>query len=83
MIATIKLDFHSSAVAKRILDTITPDNTPLPKGLTINCSVKNAKLHITIQCERNISSLGATLEDILSAIDLSLRTSKSITRKQH
>ncbi len=81
MIATIKLDFQSSVVAKRILDSITPDNTPLPKGLTINCSVIDTKLHITIQSERNISSLGATLEDILSAIDLSLRTSKSITKK--
>jgi hypothetical protein len=81
MIATIKLDFQSSVVAKRILDSITPDNTPLPKGLTIKCSVIDTKLHITIQCERNISSLGATLEDILSAVDLSVRTSNSITRK--
>ena len=79
MIATIKLDFQSSDVAKQILEAISPDNTPLPKGLTIDCSVKGTKLLITIQCERSISSLGATLEDIMSAIDLSLRTSKSIS----
>ncbi len=78
MIATIKLDFQSSNVAKRILETVKPDNTPLPKDLAIDCSVKGAKLLITIQCKRSIDSLGATLEDILSAIDLSLRTSKSI-----
>lgn len=78
MIATIKLDFHSPSVAKRILEAITPDNTPLPSGLTIDCSVEETKLHITIECERNIRSLGATLEDIMSAIDLSLRTSQSI-----
>ncbi|TFG98680.1 hypothetical protein E4H12_05355 [Candidatus Thorarchaeota archaeon] len=78
MIATIKLDFQSSDVAKRILEAITPDNTPLPSGLTIDCSVKETKLLITIQCERSISSLGATLEDIMSAIDLSLRTSQFI-----
>ena len=79
MIATIKLDFQSSEVAKQILEAISPDNTPLPKGLTIDCSVKGTKLLIAIQCERSISSLGATLEDIMSAIDLSLRTSKSIS----
>lgn len=79
MIATIKLDFQSSEVAKQILEAISPDNTPLPKGLTIDCSVKGTKLLITIECERSISSLGATLEDIMSAIDLSLRTSKSIS----
>ena len=78
MIAKIKLDFQSSNIAKQILDTILPDNKPLPKGLTIYCSVEGTKLLITIQCERNINSLGATLEDILSAIDLALRTSKSI-----
>ena len=79
MIATIKLDFQSSEVAKQILEAISPDNTPLPKGLTIDCSVKGTKLLITIECERSIDSLGATLEDIMSAIDLSLRTSKSIS----
>ena len=79
MIATIKLDFQSSVIAKQILEAISPDNTPLPKGLTIDCSVKGAKLLITIECERSIDSLGATLEDIMSAIDLSLRTSKSIS----
>jgi len=79
MIATIKLDFQSSDVANQILEAISPDNTPLPKGLTIDCSVKGTKLLIAIQCERSISSLGATLEDIMSAIDLSLRTSKSIS----
>jgi tRNA threonylcarbamoyladenosine modification (KEOPS) complex Pcc1 subunit len=78
MIAIIKLDFQSSDVAKRILDAISPDNTPLPSGLTIDCSVKETKLLITIQCERSISSFGATLEDIMSAIDLSLRTSQFI-----
>ncbi|TFH08925.1 MAG: hypothetical protein E4H14_05460 [Candidatus Thorarchaeota archaeon] len=77
MIATIKLDFQSSDIAKRVLESIKPDNSPLPKGLTIDCSVKGTKLLITIQCTRSIDSLGATLEDILSAIDLSLRTSKS------
>ena len=78
MIATIKLDFQSSEVAKRVLETIAPDNTPLPSGLAIGCSVEDTKLLITIECERNINSLGATIEDIMSAIDLSLRTSQSI-----
>lgn len=77
MIATIKLDFHSSSLAKQILEAISPDNTPLPSGLSIDCAVEKTKLLITIQCERNINSLGATIEDIMSAIDLSLRTVQS------
>jgi tRNA threonylcarbamoyladenosine modification (KEOPS) complex Pcc1 subunit len=82
MIATIKLDFQSSDLAKRILEAINPDNTPLPSGLSIDCSVEETKLLITIRCERNINRLGATIEDIMSAIDLSLRTSQSIERTE-
>jgi len=78
--ATIKLNFHSSNLTKQILESISPDNTPLPFGLSIDCSIEETKLIITIQCERNISSLGATIEDIMSAIDLSLRTSQSTER---
>jgi hypothetical protein len=75
MIATIRLEFQSSKIAERVLDSIAPDNSPLPTGLTIDCRVEGAYLHIKIQCERSIESMGATLEDIMSAIDLSMRTS--------
>lgn len=80
MIATIRLDFHSSALSKQILEAISPDNTPLPSGLSIDCSIEETKLLIIIHCERTIDSFGATIEDIMSAIDLSLRTSQSTER---
>ncbi len=74
MKATISLSFQSSKEAERVLSVIKPDNTPLPEGLAINCSVKGTQLIISIHCDRSINSLGSTIEDILSAIDLSLRT---------
>jgi hypothetical protein len=80
MIATIRLDFHSSEISKQTLEAISPDNTPLPSGLSIDCSIEETKLLITINCERTIDSFGATIEDIMSAIDLSLRTSQSTER---
>jgi tRNA threonylcarbamoyladenosine modification (KEOPS) complex Pcc1 subunit len=78
MKAIVSLEFPSSEVAESVLDAISPDNSPLPTGLTINCVLKKARLIIEIQCERSIESLGATIEDIMSAIDLSLRTSESV-----
>jgi hypothetical protein len=78
MIATIKLEFQSHKIAERVLDAIFPDNSPLPAGLTIECAVEGVYLLVKIQCERSIESLGATLEDIMSAIDLSIRTSESV-----
>ncbi|MBN2229875.1 MAG: hypothetical protein JW779_09815 [Candidatus Thorarchaeota archaeon] len=74
MIATIELSFISSSLAERTLQVILPDNTPLPSGLSIECQRRDTQLLITIKCDRIIDSLGATIEDILSAIDLSLRT---------
>lgn len=78
MLAHIELDFESVAVAKRILSTISPDNSPLPSGLEIVCVVHDNSLSIEIRSERSIESLGSTLEDIMSAIDLSVRTSDTL-----
>ena len=77
MKATISLTFSSLKDAERILSAISPDNTPLPQGLEIECSVRNTELFISISCDKGINTLGSTIEDILSAIDLSIRTSES------
>jgi hypothetical protein len=81
LIAHIQLDFKSEAEAKRTFSAIAPDNHPLPSGLEIECSINHHSLTIIIRSERSLESLGATLEDIMSAIDLSMRTSKSVDTK--
>ena len=78
MIARIQLCFSSHEEARRTLSAISPDNSPLPEDLHIDCSLENHRLDITIQSSRSLESLSATLEDIMSAIDLSLRTSVTI-----
>lgn len=78
MIVHIQLDFDSEEKARRTLSAISPDNSPLPKGLEIECSLDDQKVNVTIRSSRSLESLAATLEDIMSAIDLSLRTSDSI-----
>ena len=78
MIVHIQLDFKSEEEAQRTLSAISPDNSPLPEGLEIECSRDNQKVNVTIHSSRSLESLAATLEDIMSAIDLSLRTSDSV-----
>ncbi len=80
MIVHIELDFKSEEYAKRTLLAISPDNSPLPEGLEIDCSLNNQKITILLHSSRSLESLAATLEDIMSAIDLSLRTSDSVDR---
>jgi len=78
LIVRIQLDFESEEEARRTLLAISPDNSPLPEGLEIECSHDTQKVNVTIHSSRNLESLAATLEDIMSAIDLSLRTSDSV-----
>jgi hypothetical protein len=78
LIVHIQLNFKSEEEARRTLSAISPDNSPLPEGLEIECSCDNQKVNVTINSSRSLESLAATLEDIMSAIDLSLRTSDSV-----
>ncbi|MHA2070117.1 MAG: KEOPS complex subunit Pcc1 [Candidatus Thorarchaeota archaeon] len=78
MRAVIELNLESSLEAKEALQAISPDNFPLPSGLEIDTRVNENVLVVEIACSRGPKSLGATVEDLMSAIDLSLRTMKSI-----
>ena len=78
MKALIELNLASSSEAKEVLQAISPDNFPLPPGLEIDSQVKDNVLVVEINCSRGPKSLGATVEDLMSAIDLSLRTMQSI-----
>ncbi len=78
MMADISLEFSSSIEAERISKSLSPDNVPLPPGLKIDTQVKGNQLALKIECERGLDSLRATLEDIMSAIDLSLRTANLV-----
>ncbi len=74
----INIVFSDEDTATHILDSIEPDNRPLPEGIHILCRVEDCNLIIEISSTRGIDSLRNTIEDILSAIDLSHRTITSI-----
>ncbi len=74
MLIRIELQLQSAKDAAEVVQAISPDNLPLPKGLAVDTSHHENTLSIQISCYRELMSLGATIEDIMSAIDLSLRT---------
>ena len=78
MSVQIEIEFDDHLQATRVLDAVAPDNSPLPSGIAIITKIIGNKLVIHIECERSIDSLRATVEDIMSAIDLSMRTIQSI-----
>ncbi len=78
MKADIEIEFESSKNAEQVQKSIDPDNTPIPVGIKIVTTVVGKKLRIVINCSRGIDSFRSTVEDIMSAIDLSIRTLESI-----
>ena len=80
--ATIILRFDSSNTANKIKNAISPDNSPVPEGLEINVSTQAANLEIFITCSRRIDSFRNTIEDIMSSIDLSLRTISTVFKEE-
>ena len=78
MLSQIVLEFELATDARRILQSVSPDNLPLPEGLQIKSSISDNQIKFDIRCDRGLESLTATIEDLLSAIDLSIRTLESI-----
>ncbi|MHA2432174.1 MAG: KEOPS complex subunit Pcc1 [Candidatus Thorarchaeota archaeon] len=70
----IELQLQSSKDAEEVAQAVSPDNLPLPDGLAVETDHNGSELLIQIRCSGELKSLGATIEDIMSAIDLSLRT---------
>lgn len=77
--ARLKIEFNSVKEAEIALRSIEPDNYPLPRGLKLSMEVKDNIVHVHVECERTVSSLLATLDDILSMMNLALRSIKSIS----
>ena len=76
--ASIGIRFASSSQAKEVFEAVVPDNQQLPSGLSIDSSLDENKITFEIKSSRGIDSLAATIEDLMSAIDLSIRTIESI-----
>jgi hypothetical protein len=80
MLSQIELKFEFATDAEKIIQSVSPDNLPLPKGLKIESMISNDILRFVIKCDRGLDSLAATTEDLLNAIDLSIRTLESINQ---
>lgn len=77
----MELFFENVEEAEIALESIQPDNYPLPRGLDLSMWVEGKKLKVYVESDRTILSLLSTLDDILSMINLALRTIKIISHK--
>jgi hypothetical protein len=75
---SLTINFTDDVYAVRVLESVSPDNIPLPPGLEIEMTRSGRTLSCEIKSTRGLDSLRATLEDLTSAIDLTLRTHEAI-----
>jgi len=74
----LTINFTDETHAVRVLESVSPDNMPLPPGVEIEMIRSGKTLSCVIESTRGLDSLRATLEDLTSAIDLTLRTHEAI-----
>jgi tRNA threonylcarbamoyladenosine modification (KEOPS) complex Pcc1 subunit len=64
----INISYNDPETAASIREATTPDNQETPPGITIDSHVHDSTLHITVTSNKRVSTLIATLDDLLSCI---------------
>ncbi len=75
--AELLMSFESGGLAELVLRSLEPDNEPLPEGLRLDVEREGRTIRFRIYSSRPVSSLLATIDDILAMAALVLRAVKA------
>ena len=84
--AEICLQYEDEKFAKAVAKAVSPDNFKVPKGLWIKTTLKDKMVITRIKCDRKITTLIATVDDLLfsvSTAEKTLETAKTLNRSQN
>ncbi len=73
----ITLPYKDPETAASIREATAPDNQEAPPGVTIDSTLRNATLHITVTAT-GMATLIATVDDLLSCIQAAEKALKEI-----
>jgi len=71
--ATIKIRYRDGETARAVSAAVSPDNIKAPSGITIGTETEGDVLSLSIACSREIGSLVATVDDLLSCVQAAER----------
>jgi hypothetical protein len=74
----IALPYKDPETAASICEATTPDNQEAPPGVTIDATLRNATLHITVTSTAGMATLISTVDDLLSCIQAAEKALKEI-----
>jgi len=72
--ARIVLEYGDKRVAKAVAAAVSPDNFKTPEGLSVETRCEDGKVVTAIKCRRSISSLIATVDDLLFCVSTAEKT---------
>ncbi|MFQ5998070.1 MAG: KEOPS complex subunit Pcc1 [Candidatus Bathyarchaeia archaeon] len=76
--ATFVIPYHNHRLARAVAESVEPDNKTAPLGLRVKTEVSGSKLRASIRCGLKAETLIATLDDLLSGIQLAEKTTEGI-----
>lgn len=81
MEAKITLEYIDPKTTLAIADSISPDNFSAPSNLFISTSANKNQVLTEIRVNENLSTLIATIDDLLSCVSAAEKTIQTIIKK--
>jgi phosphoserine phosphatase len=76
--AYVSFRYETEVAATIIVGAVSPDNFPVPPGLSIRSSRRKAEAETRVFCAKGIGTLLATLDDLLGHIQLAEKTIQTL-----
>ena len=76
MEAEICLCYKNEREAQAVAQAVSPDNMEVPAGLFVETTKKGSEVHTTIQCQKRLQTLIATIDDLLACVSVAEKTFK-------
>jgi tRNA threonylcarbamoyladenosine modification (KEOPS) complex Pcc1 subunit len=78
--AEIVLDYDNAKVAEAVAKAVSPDNFKTPKDLKVETACVGKQVVSRIECSEKLSTLVATIDDLLSCVSTAERTIQATKR---
>jgi len=76
--AVLEFHYEKAEDAEIVAKTVSPDNLNLPKGLSICTALHGKLVKVEVVNRRGIASARATLDDLISSIQLAEATLQAV-----
>ncbi|MFQ6076445.1 MAG: KEOPS complex subunit Pcc1 [Candidatus Bathyarchaeia archaeon] len=75
------MSYETQEEAEAVAKAVSPDNAKTPLGLVVETSTEGRTVITRIDCQRSLKTLLATLDDLLSSIQVAEKTLRVAARR--